>query len=214
MAEKCPVSGETWTEERLNHWTHVIGLVLSLMGFPILVVYSVLYGDWWSVASFSVYGITLVLLYVASTSYHGCKIEERKGKLRIIDHACIYLLIAGSYTPFTLGPLRETNGALLLTVEWSLAAIGILFKVFAFNRFQALSLIAYLLMGWLVVFSWPILSAKLTFFTLALLAAGGVSYTLGIVFFLWRTLPFNHAIWHLFVMGGSGCHYCAILLLI
>lgn len=213
-SDRCPVSGETAKEEQINHWTHVIGLVLSVIGFPVLIIYSALHGDFWDVVSFSIYGFTLVLLYIVSAFYHGCMTLERKGKLRIIDHVCIYLLIAGSYTPFTLGPLRDTDGWILLTIEWSIAVVGILFKVFAFNRFQTLSLIAYLVMGWLIVFSWPALTEKISLSSITLLTMGGISYSLGILFFLWRSLPFNHAIWHLFVMGGSFSHYCAVMLLI
>jgi hemolysin III len=210
----CPVSGETAKEERVNHFTHLFGLILSLIGLPILITYSTLHGDFWTVASYSIYGTTLVLLYIASTYYHGCKNPELKSTLRVIDHACIYLLIAGSYTPFTLGPLRESSGWMLLGVEWSIATVGILLKVFAFNRFQMVSLIAYLVMGWLVVFSWDPLKEALSPTSISLLMAGGLSYTFGVVFFLWRSLPFNHAIWHLFVLGGSVCHYFAVLFLL
>lgn len=207
----CPVSGETHLEERVNHFTHLFGVVLSLIGLPVLIVYGTLHGDFWHIASYSIYGVSLVLLYLASTYYHGCLCPEKKNKLRVVDHACIYLLIAGSYTPFALGPLRETSGWMLLGIEWGIAAAGILFKLFAIDRFQTLSLAGYLVMGWLVVFSWPTLMEELSPTSLALLVSGGLSYTFGVVFFAWASLPFNHAIWHLFVLGGSACHYFAIL---
>jgi hemolysin III len=207
----CPVSGETFKEELLNHWTHFIGLLLSIIGFPVLIVYSSLNGDAWHIASYATYGATLVLLYFASTYYHGCKTIHRKKYLQIADHACIYLLIAGSYTPFTLGPLRETSGWTLLSVEWGMALVGIIFKLFGAERFRIFSLVTYLLMGWLVVVSWSTLMETLSLSTLVLVGIGGLSYTFGAIFFIWESLPFNHAIWHLFVLSGSGCHYCAML---
>lgn len=209
--DTCPISGETFAEERLNHWTHFVGLLLSIIGFPILVVHSSLNGDAWHIAGYITYGMTLIFLYFASTYYHGCKALHRKKYLQIVDHACIYLLIAGSYTPFTLGPLRETTGWTLLSIEWSMAIAGIAFKFFGADRFKMLSLFTYLLMGWLVVVSWTTLTETLSPSTLVLVATGGLSYTFGAIFFIWESLPFNHAIWHLFVLGGSGCHYCAIL---
>jgi hemolysin III len=213
MNDICPISGESHKEELLNHWTHLIGLVLSLIGLPILIIYSFLRKDPWTIASCFIYGSTLVMLYLASTFYHGCTNLMRKSTLRVVDHACIYLLIAGCYTPFALGPLRESNGWTLLIIEWSIAGIGIGMKIFAFDRFKALSLISYLVMGWLVVFSWPVLVDKLSMSSLVLMMAGGLSYTVGSIFFVWESLPFNHAIWHLFVLCGSGCHYFAIFLL-
>ena len=214
MDDICPISGESYHEERINHWTHLFGLILSLVGLPFLIAYSAIHGDGPTLASFTIYGITLVLLYVASTFYHGCRKIHHKETLRILDHACIYLLIAGSYTPFTLGPLREAHGVELLAIEWGIAAVGIALKVFAFDKFKLASLIGYLVMGWLVVFSWPVLMEKLSFPAIGLVAAGGLSYTLGTLFFIWERLPFNHGIWHLFVLCGSICHYFAILLLI
>jgi hemolysin III len=210
----CLVSGETSKEERVNHRTHLIGLFLSVIGLPFLVIYSSLYGDTWHIISYTVYGVTLVLLYIASTFYHGCKTISRKSILRVVDHACIYLLIAGSYTPFTLGPLRESNGWALLSIEWVIAIVGILFKIFAFSRFQIVSLVSYLVMGWLVIFSWPALTANMSWWAISLVAAGGAFYTLGTVFFVWESLRFNHAIWHVFVLSGSACHYCAVLTLL
>lgn len=212
--EICPISGETLKEEKVNQWTHFIGLLLSLIGFPILIIYSTINGDAWHIASYTIYGATLILLYLASTYYHGCKKPHQKGILRIIDHACIYLLIAGSYTPFTLGPLRETSGWTLLYIEWIIAIVGILFKVFAINRFDMLSLITYLLMGWLVIVSWSTLRETLSTQALILVGTGGFCYTVGAAFFVWESLPFNHGIWHLFVLGGSCCHYGAVLLLL
>lgn len=209
----CPISGETRLEEAFNHWTHRIALLLSLVGLPVLIFYSSLHGDVWKIAGFSIFGTSLVLLYIASAYYHGCQDLHVKRKLRIVDHACIFLLIAGSYTPFTLGPLKESTGWLLLTAEWSIAAIGIFLKVFAFHRTELLSLVAYLVMGWLIVLWWPQLWEVLSLTTLTLMGIGGLSYTFGVIFFLWESLPFNHAIWHIFVFVGSACHYSAIIFL-
>ena len=214
MHEICPISGESVKEEIFNHRTHLIGFFFSLIGFPILIVHSCLNGDAWQIAGYTVYGATLMLLYLASTYYHGCQKPHRKQTLKIIDHACIYLLIAGSYTPFTLGPLRETTGWTLLGIEWSIAVVGILFKIFTINRFQMLSLITYLLMGWLVVVCWATLMEALSPTAIALLCFGGLCYTLGAAFFMWESLPYNHGIWHVFVLGGSISHYFAILLLL
>ena len=212
--ELCPVSGESPQEEKINHWTHLIGLLFSLMGFPFLIIYSSKYGDVWQVTGYIIYGITLILLFFASTYYHGCKKIQRKGTLKILDHACIYLLIAGSYTPFTLGPLRESTGMILLSIEWTIAVVGILFKIYTINRFHMLSLITYLLMGWLVIVSWSTLMAALSPLAVGLLCAGGLCYTLGAVFFVWNSLPFNHGIWHVCVLGGSVSHYFAIMTLL
>ncbi|HEV8051657.1 MAG TPA: hemolysin III family protein, partial [Parachlamydiaceae bacterium] len=207
-------SGETLREEIVNHWTHLIGLLFSLLGFPFLIIHSSMNGDAWQIAGYTVYGATLILLYLASTYYHGCKALHHKQTWKIVDHACIYLLIAGSYTPFTLGPLRETTGWTLLIIEWSIAVVGILFKIFLINRFKMLSLITYLLMGWLVVVCWATLMAALSPTAIVLLCFGGLCYTLGAAFFMWESLPYNHGIWHMFVLGGSISHYFAILLLI
>lgn len=209
----CPISGESLKEEIINHRTHLIGFILSLIGFPILIIES-LKGDAWHLVSYTIYGMTLILLYFASTYYHGCKLPRRKKALKIVDHACIYLLIAGSYTPFTLGPLRETSGLVLLSLEWSMAFIGIIFKIVAVNRFQLFSLVTYLLMGWLVITSWSSLQETLSSSALILVELEGVFYTLGAAFFVWESLPFNHSIWHLFVLGGSLSHYLAVLMLL
>lgn len=206
----CPISGETPEEERINHLTHLAGLILSIVGASVLVTYACLYGNGWCIASSTTYAFTLVLLYAASTFYHGCKTLHFKGFLRIADHASIYLLIAGCYTPFALGPLKEGHGWTLFWIEWGIACIGIIFKLFAIHRFQLLSTLAYLGMGWLIVFSMPTLAETLPLKTLTLLIAGGLSYSLGTIFFLRESLPFNHAIWHVFVLGGGICHYCAI----
>lgn len=207
----CPISGETDKEELLNFWTHLIGLLFSMIGFVILVYYSLSSGGTISLTSSAVYGTSLVLLFASSTFYHGCKTVEHKRILKICDHICIYLLIAGSYTPFALGPLREHGGMPLLWVEWAIAAAGIVFKIVAIDRFQIFSTIAYLAMGWLIALIFSSLLETIPPSAFALLVGGGVSYTLGTIFYAWDSLPYNHGIWHLFVLGGSVSHYFSIL---
>lgn len=213
MDEICPISGESVEEEAFNHRTHLIGLLFSLIGFPFLIIVSYMKGDVWLIVGNFIYGMTLIVLFMASTYYHGCKKLHHKSALQIADHACIYLLIAGSYTPFTLGPLRESTGLTLLSIEWGIAMAGILFKIFATNRFQMFSLITYLLMGWLVIVSWGTLMEAMSPTAIYLLCQGGLCYTLGTIFFGWESLPYNHGIWHVFVLIGSISHYFAIILL-
>lgn len=210
LSEICPISGETHEEERINYWTHLIGFILSLIGAIVLLISTFFYRDIWFIASCAVYGVTLVILYGASTFYHGCKKIHNKRILRIVDHSCIYLFIAGCYTPFTLGPLRNNGGVDLFFLVWGIATIGILMKIFAFNRFQLASLFAYLAMGWLVMFSFSTFMQTISMTSIIFLILGGLSYSLGTIFFMWEKLPYNHAIWHLFVLGGSVFHYMSI----
>jgi len=188
--------------------------LLSLIGISYLMWLSILSTNILAMISSSVYGITLIMLYGASTYYHGCKTPDQKKTLKIVDHACIYLLIAGSYTPFTLGPLKDFGGLDILAIEWAIATVGITLKIFAVDKFQILSLIAYLAMGWLVIFSYSTLVEQMPAQSMQLLFIGGLSYTLGTIFYVWNKLPFNHGIWHLFVLGGSVSHYFCVLSLI
>lgn len=206
----CPVTGDTVEEERVSFVTHMIGFVLSIIGFIFLTTYACLYGNTLTILSSSIYGVCLVLLYAASTFYHGCQKVQKKSTLQIFDYSCIYLLIAGTYTPFTLGPLLEDGGIYLLSVEWGIAFVGILLKIFTADRFIIPSLISYLVMGWLVVFNLPTLIELLPVLTLAWVAIGGFLYSFGTIFFLWDSLHMNHAIWHIFVLGGSIFHYFAV----
>lgn len=208
----CPISGETAAEDRLNHLTHLVGLVLSILGAIFIIIYASLKADdGWTIAGIVIYGITLVSLYAASTYYHGCKNHVRKRTLRIVDHACIYLLIAGTYTPFMLGPVRGTEGWVMFSLEWLFAFLGIIVKIYAIHRFEILSTVAYLAMGWLVVFSGPTLMERVSFETVFWIGAGGILYSLGTIFYHWKSLPWKHAVWHVFVLGGSICHYFAVL---
>ncbi len=206
----CPVSGETRQEEQINYFTHLIGFFFSIIGGSILIWIS-FSGDIWNIFSCCVYSVALIGLYAASTFYHRCDLVFRKKTWQIVDHASIYLLIAGSYTPYTLGPLRDINGWVLFFVVWGIAICGIAFKIVAINRFKRLSLLSYLFMGWLITFSFPALQENLSSSAMMWLIMGGLSYTFGTLFYAWEALPFSHAIWHLFVLGGSCCHYCSIL---
>ena len=197
--------------EIANSVTHGIGALLAVAGLVLLVVFAAAYGNVWHVVSFSIYGSTLVLLYLASTLYHSAQNPKIKQTLRIIDHAAIYLLIAGTYTPFMLVTLQGVQGWVMFGVIWGLALIGILYKVFFINRHVVISTIFYLLMGWMIVFSIGDLFRALPLGGIIFLGVGGLSYTLGIIFYAGRERLLMHAIWHLFVLGGSICHFFAIL---
>jgi len=180
-------------------------------GLILLVVLSAIYGDAWRVVSFSVYGSTLVILYLASTLYHSFQNPRVKRVFRVLDHASIYLLIAGSYTPFLLVNMRSSWGWSLFGVVWGLALLGVAFKVIFIGRYEVLATAAFVLMGWLVVIAFKEMLVRVQPGGIALLIVGGLVYTLGVIFYAWEKLPFNHAIWHLFVLGGSICHFFAVL---
>lgn len=199
-------------EEIANSITHGIGAVLSVAGLTLLVVLAAIYGDVWRIVSFSIYGASLFLLYLASTLYHSIQHPRIKRVLRIFDHAAIYLLIAGTYTPFMLVSLRGPWGWSFFGIIWGLAFLGIAFKAFFIGRYEKLATAAYVLMGWLCVVAFKEMVATLSFGGMAWVVAGGIVYTLGVIFYAWEKLPYNHAIWHLFVLGGSICHFFAILL--
>ena len=198
-------------EETLNAWTHGLGALFGLVGLVVLVVLASPGGDAWHIVSCSIYGVTLVLLFSSSTLYHSCRSERAKHICRIIDHASIYLLIAGTYTPFVLVTLRGAWGWSLFGVVWGLALAGIVFQIFFVDRFRLLQTLIYLLMGWLAVIAAKPLLARVPRPGLLWLLAGGLSYTVGAGFYLWKKLPYHHAVWHLFVLAGAVCHYFAIL---
>jgi len=198
-------------EELGNTITHGIGLVLSLAGFVILLILAVTHGSAWHIVSCAVYGATLVCLYSASTLYHGIPSPRLKRALKIFDHSAIYLLIAGTYTPFLLVNLRGGWGWSLFGVVWGLALAGILLKFWFVDHFQILSTTVYLLMGWLAVIAVRPLLEMVPTAGLLWLLAGGFFYTIGVVFYAWKRIPYNHVIWHVFVMAGSTCHYFAVL---
>jgi hemolysin III len=199
----------TWTE-RLNALTHGTGALLALAGAVVLIVLAALTGDPWRIVSVSVYALTLVALYTASTLYHATR-GRAKAVLQKMDHGAIYLLIAGTYTPFVLGPLRGGWGWSLFGVVWGLAIAGIVQDSLGLDRRRLLSMVLYPLMGWLAVIAIVPLVRLLPPAALGWLVAGGLAYTLGIAFFaLDRRWPAAHVVWHLFVLAGSACHFVAV----
>lgn len=198
-------------EEVANSVTHGIGAALSVAALSVLVTLAALQSDAWRVVSFSVYGATLILLYLASTLYHAIAHDRAKRILRLFDHAAIFLLIAGTYTPFTLVTFRGVWGWTIFGLIWGLALFGIVFTLFFFDRYPIVSVGFYVGMGWLVVVAIKPLVTSLATGGLIWIIAGGLFYTLGVVFYAWKKLPFHHAIWHLFVLGGSVCHFFCIL---
>ena len=198
-------------EELANTLTHGLGLLLSIVGVPGLIVMASRHGDAWHVVSCSVYGATLIILYSASTLYHGARTPRWKKILQVMDHACIYLLIAGTYTPFTLVMLRGGWGWTLFGLVWGGALVGIFFKLFFTRRFEVVSTVTYILMGWIaLVATYPIVQ-QFPLGCILWLVAGGVSYTFGVIFFVLDRLPFMHAVWHVCVLAGSICHYVAVM---
>ncbi|WP_196592673.1 PAQR family membrane homeostasis protein TrhA [Pectinatus sottacetonis] len=197
-------------EEKINAITHGIGTFLAVIGLIILVVRAYIDGGKWQMIAAVVYGVSLVLLYLASTLYHSFSRKRVKDVLKIFDHSAIYVLIAGNYTPFALLSLHGTLGWVLFAVVWSLAAIGIVFKIFFVKRFRFFSTICYLLMGWLAVIVVKPLLAVLPSAAIYWLIIGGVLYTIGTVFYLDKKIPYNHAVWHLFVIGGSIAHFISV----
>ena len=197
-------------EELANRLTHGVGALLSVAGLVLMVVYSALHGDAWVITSTAIYGASLVALYTASTLYHTFSSDRWRRFFQKMDHAAIFLLIAGTYTPFTLGPLRGSWGWTLFGIVWGFAVVGVVLKLFFAGKADVLSTIAYLIMGWLVVIAIKPLVAALPSGALWLLVAGGLCYSVGTIFYLWEKLPFNHAVWHVWVLGGSVCHWAAV----
>jgi hemolysin III len=202
---------ETLSEEIASALTHGLGAAAALAGGAVLITLAALYGDGWQLSAAIVFGITLLLLYVASTLYHAIQHPVTKGRLKIFDHCAIYLLIAGTYTPFTLIGLRDTVGWWLFGTIWALAFFGVIFKLFYTGRFQLISTIVYIAMGWLIVVAAKPAMKALDPWTFGWLLGGGVAYTLGTFFYHRPKMPYSHAIWHMFVIAGSVCHYVAVM---
>jgi len=201
-----------WKRHELaNSLTHGAGLALAVAGCAVVITLAALRGNAWHITACSVYGATLVCLYAASTAYHTVSSRSVKRVMRILDHSAIYLLIAGTYTPFTLVNMRGAWGWSLFGVVWGLAVAGILFKVWFVEHFAIASTLVYLAMGWLAVIAVKPVLATVPLVGVAWLAAGGLLYTAGVAFFAWEKLPYHHAIWHVFVIGGSVCHFFAVL---
>ncbi|WP_163580689.1 PAQR family membrane homeostasis protein TrhA [Gracilibacillus saliphilus] len=199
-------------EEIANSVTHGIGMALSIAGLVILIVYSSLYGTVWHIVSFTLFGVTMVLLYTSSTLLHSLRKGKAKNVFEILDHSSIYFFIAGSYTPFLLVVVRGWEGWTLFGVIWGLAIGGTIFKAFFVKKFLYFSTILYVLMGWLIIFAWQPLVENMHPNGLKLLVIGGVLYTVGAIFYVWRGFNYHHALWHLFVLAGSIAHFFAVLL--
>ncbi len=190
--------------------THGLGAVAALAGGAVLITLTAIHGDGWQLGASIVFGISLLLLYVASTLYHAIQHPVVKGRLKVFDHCAIYVLIAGTYTPFTLIGLRGPWGWGMFIAIWTLALAGVIFKLFYTGRFKLLSTAIYIAMGWLVLVAIKPMLESLDAWTLGWLLAGGLSYTLGTYFYHRESIRFSHAIWHLFVIGGSVCHFIAV----
>ncbi len=211
MQEARPPAVVSPREEFASALTHGLGAMAALAGGAILIVLAALHGDGWQLIAAIVFGICLLLLYVASTLYHAIQHPVAKARLKVFDHCAIYLLIAGTYTPFTLIGLRGTLGWTLFATIWLLAIAGVIFKLFFTGRFKLISTLIYVAMGWLVLLAIRPVIAALDDWTFGWLLAGGVAYTLGTVFYHRPSLRYSHAIWHLFVIAGSVCHYIAVM---
>lgn len=202
---------QTKLEEQLNAWTHGIGAALGIAALVLLVVYSDTTKPW-SLFSVIVYGISIIILFLASTFYHAVKGEKRKHYFRIVDHVSIYLLIAGTYTPVLVISLADSLGWTLFWTVWGIAAFGVILKLFFTGKFEIFSTLLYLVMGWLIIFDFSNLSEALGPNGILWLFAGGLSYTVGIIFYAIHKVPYFHVIWHLFVLGGAICHFFMIFL--
>lgn len=197
-------------EETANTWSHAIGTIFSIIALAMMLEVSISNADLWQVSSASIYGFSMFTLFLASSMYHYASRPQIKAKLKTFDHCAIFLLIAGTYTPFLLVELRGSVGWTLFVVIWSLAIFGVLGKVYFADKFKKISLLFYLLMGWLIVFAGDEMLSQLSDGALSWLVAGGLTYTLGAIFYACDRIPYNHAIWHIFVLFGSICHFISI----
>jgi hemolysin III len=199
-------------EELVHALTHGIGVILSIAGLSWMLYVSIAAADPWSIVASSVYGATLIALFLASTIYHSMYRSQHREVFKLLDHCAIYLLIAGTYTPFLLVAMRSDTGWWLFGTIWALATAGIVKKLWFRNRFPRVALASYLAMGWLVVVAAPQLAAAIGPDGMAWLFAGGVSYSVGAIFYVLNRMPFNHAVWHVFVLGGGVCHFMSVAL--
>jgi hemolysin III len=204
----------TKSEEITNAILHGIGLGLAIAACVILIIFANIYGNIWHMVGFGIYGTTLVILYLSSTLYHSFPKGKLKDIFRILDHASIFLLIAGTYTPLTIISLRGKLGWTIFIIIWVIAILGIVYKIFWIRKLPLLSTILYLVMGWLIIFAIKPLLSVIDEINIIFLVIGGLSYTIGTIFYVWRNLKYSHAIWHLFVLAGSICHFFAILYLL
>ena len=205
---------ESRGEEIANFVSHTAGAGLAILGFIMLIIRASWYNNIPALISYIIFSLGLMVLYTMSSIYHGLKPSKAKNVLEILDHSSIYFLIAATYTPFLILGLHSNMGITLLVVQWVICAIGITFKAFFTGKFKGISTIIYLLMGWMIVISWNELVANISPISLGFLVTGGILYSLGTIFYMWKLCKFNHMIWHIFVVLGSLSHYIAIWFLI
>jgi len=198
-------------EEIANSITHGLGIILAITGMAVLINFAGLYGNRWHMISCTIFATTLILQYTFSTLYHSIQLPRAKSIMRVLDHSAIFLLIAGTYTPFMLVNLRGPWGWTLFFIVWALAIFGVLFQVSLLRRWQGISLTLYICMGWVVVVAIKPMLDNVAPGGLILLLLGGLSYTSGVGFYLWKKLRYHHAIWHGFVLAGSILHFFAVL---
>ena len=198
-------------DERGSAITHGAGAVLAVIGSAVLITLAAMRGDGWQLGTAIVFSVTLVLLYTASALYHAAPLKTaRKARLKVLDHCAIYLLIAGTYTPIALVGLRDHGGWWLFGAAWAMAAVGVVFKLYTTGRYEKLSTVMYVLMGWLAIVGIKPMVEQLSTWALAWIFAGGVAYTLGTLFYLSKTIRYTHSIWHGFVLAGSILHFAAV----
>ena len=207
IEERRPTVGE----EIANSLSHGAGLALAIVGTPVLIIAAVRYGTPWNTVGVSVFGASMIALYLASTLYHALTHDGAKRVFRVLDHSAIFILIAGTYTPFTLGVMRGPWGWTLFGLVWGLALVGVIKKALFGAQYVWLSVTLYLIMGWLVLIAGPQIWQRVPLSGLAWLLAGGIAYTTGIIFFAAHRIRYTHFAWHLFVIAGTACHFFAVL---
>lgn len=210
MKDEEHVKSYSPTEERVNISSHAIGLLLSVVALALLVMHASSNGDVWHIVSFSIFGASLIILFAASTIYHSSRDPALRARLRVVDHASIYILIAGTYTPFTLVTLNGPIGWTIFAITWGMALSGIVLKLFFTGRYELVSTLMYVFMGWIIVFAIGPLIDNLSPDGLSWLVAGGIAYTVGAILYGIKQIKFNHAIFHVFVLIGAFCHFVAV----
>ncbi|GAA0322372.1 hemolysin III family protein [Bacillus carboniphilus] len=199
-------------EEIANSVTHAIGAALSIAALVLLIVFSSLYGNAWHIVSFTLYGASMVLLYTSSTLLHSFPEGKVKDFFEIIDHSSIYFFIAGTYTPFLFVVVEGALGWTIFGIVWGTAIAGTVFKAFFVKKYLFTSTALYVVMGWFIVLAWKPLTEKLPAEAIQLLVIGGVLFTVGSIFYVWRGFKYHHAVWHIFVIAGTACHFFCVLL--
>lgn len=205
---------ESKGEEIANFVSHTVGAGLAILGFIMLIIRAAWFNNIPAIISYIVFSLGLMVLYTMSSIYHGLKPSKAKNVFEILDHSSIYFLIAASYTPFLVLGLKSSMRITLLILQWVICALGITFKAFFTGKFKGISTVVYLIMGWMIVFSWNELISKVSPISIIFLVTGGILYSLGTIFYMWKVCKFNHMIWHIFVVLGSIAHYIAIWFLI